>query len=543
MRRRPLRRANRLGHTTLTEGERFLFYCAGQIISVMIDSEESDEGLRVHGSWELKVQIVLLAVVAAVLGSVGFIIFPLIFNEKDPVMSLVFAFLLAIVCMFLGGSVVWGYYKVRVGAEAREYAQDMAEKAMQESMEFALSEEKRRYGELLEREKEALAERLEAEKKVYMGQLRQEFERRLDEEERNFADAHRDEYDRKLGQDQQEYVDKLRAEFEAKLEAERQRRFDAAQGEFEKERAKESDALVERARREFEERLKKERKEYDERARADYEVRIQKEKEELAERLRQDIQIRAEREKQEYIERVNAEFQRRLEGEKKAHEEAVRSEFERQAHDERDAYVEKVRADYDGRLEAERKSYMDSLRDDFEGWKREFAESFRKEMRRETQTKAEAEAKPAAATPQKAPVEDIFGPQPKAEAESKPVDFSGMSAEEMLGSSVDLLQSGTYGAKVTFTNAKTRKKFTLLRKANREIILEAPVENISIRARLLLRDFCAQNKLNMEKTDDFVKISFPQDREEAVRNLREAVQISFAEPLKTLELEVRADRN
>ena len=80
-------------------------------------------------STELNLQIVLLAIATTFLACVSFIVDLFIIKNKDPVISFILTLILGILCIFLGGSIVFGYYKTRVGAQARKHAEAMIEKA------------------------------------------------------------------------------------------------------------------------------------------------------------------------------------------------------------------------------------------------------------------------------------------------------------------------------------------------------------------------------------------------------------------------------
>jgi len=470
----------------------------------------SDEGElpRIHGSLELKIQIVLLAAVTAILGSIGFILLPLLYTERDPVASIIFACLLVVSSVFLGGSLVFAYYKVRVGAEARTYAEEMLEHALRDGMDAALAEQKSRYSELLVRERGELVERLEGEKRQYTEELKAEFDRRLDEEEKAFIESHRREYDAKLGQERQNYIAELKAEFDRKLDTEKRSILSEAGGEFDRKLGLERDTAMEEARREMEKTLQED--------------------------------------KRRYMETLREEYDKRFEGERQQYEERARKELERQMWQERKAYSEQTSREINQKMEGERRSYMEGLVRDFEAWKRDFAESFRREMEwgaakpkptEKPKPMAEVEEKPR----QESTVDDIFGTvEEEAKAAPAPVNFAGMGVRDMLEAAVNHLHGVGYGAKVTFTNAKTRKYFNLVRKANREVQLEAPIENVAIKARLMLREYSAVNRLVFEKTDDAVKVTFQGDADSAGRRLAEAVEIAFGEPVGSLELQAQA---
>ncbi len=475
----------------------------------------SDEGElpRIHGSLELKIQIVLLAAVTAILGSIGFILLPLLYTERDPVASIIFACLLVVSSVFLGGSLVFAYYKMRVGAEARTYAEEMLEHALRDGMDAALAEQKNRYSELLARERGELVERLEREKKQYTDGLKAEFDRRLDEEEKEFIESHRREYEAKLGQERQRYMEELRVEFDRKLDAERRSILSEAGGEFDRRLGAERDTAMEEARREMEKALQED--------------------------------------KRRYMDALREEYDRRLEEERRQYEERAGKELERQMWDERRAYSEQASRDLNEKLEGERRSYMEGLVRDFESWKRNFAEGFRREMEwgavkpKPPEKPAAREEKQAAIVEEKqvkeSTVDEIFGRvEEEAKARPAPVNLAGLAAGDMLEAAVNHLHGAAYGAKVTFTNAKTGKYFSLVRKANREVQLEAPIENVAIKARLMLRENAAVNRLVFEKTVDAVKVTFQGDADYAAKRLGEAVEIAFGEGLDALKLQADA---
>ena len=365
-------------------------------------SRSRDAGESVHHSFEWKAQIILLAVVVVVLGSVGFILFPFLLKYNDPGMSLIFAFLIGVVAMFLGGSIVYAYHKVRVGADARKYAEDMVEEALEGRGNGILAQERMRYEDILKEEREKLIGEFEREKQDFADRLRRDFEKRLDDDENTYIEDLKTEFDKQLEKERQTYMEQVRADFERQFAAEK--------------------AGVE------------------ERIRADLGRRVEEEKKAYAGQVVGDLESRLESEKREYAERLKVDFEGRLEEEKKS-------------------YMDIVRKDFEGW----KKEFADNFRREM---MRDVKPVPQPQIREEKapvalkpQPLREAPVSAAAPQPQrKDDLSDIFPAEaPRAEVVrgERDYNFNAMSTEQQLVSAVELLLGGKgRGTVVTFTNSK-----------------------------------------------------------------------------------------
>jgi hypothetical protein len=453
---------------------------------------EDDERPELQSTIEWKVQIVLLAAIVTIFGSVGFVLLPLLFTEKDPVISLAFAGLLALTSMMLGGSLVYGWVKVKVGAEARRYAEEMLENALSGGGEGALEDQRRYYEDLLVKEREKFIDDLEHEKQAYAERLREELQAKYDGQENAYVEELKAEFERRVEKEKQDYVEKVNRDFGRQLEEEKRAYGDALKAELER---------------------------------------------------------RLDGEKKAYAEKISCEVGGRVEEERKAVAERLAVEYERKVEEEKRRYGQDLKAEFDKRIEAERKAYMDIVRKDFEEWKKEFSEDFRREMMRDVKPQPAPRPEPPKPEPRPAPEPFPFEealsyskPQDSQGKEVKESDFLSMDTEQKLTAAVELLQGGkAAGTMVVFYNTKTRRHMGLRGKGHREVVFDTNVEEVSIKSRLKLREYCAQNRLPMDKTDDYIRILLGNDAGDVYRNLKEIFPIAYAATLENLTFEVKLE--
>jgi hypothetical protein len=632
------------------------------------------EGMQIESSLELKMQIVFLAIVSTVLACVGFVIIPLLYTQRDPVISVVFAVLLAITSIFLGGSLVYAYYKVRVATEARQHAESMVDRALDDDKEGILAQQKRFYESWLAKERDHLVSQLDGEKRAYIETLKKEFERRLDDEERNYIEEIRGEFNKQLEKEKQAYgeqikrdferqkqessrtsIEQVRLEMERQFEREKEEYAKRLREEYERQKKEDNRIIVEELRLELEKQLDRDKKDYFEQVRkeyerqkdeekrvyfeqvkSDFERRLEKERTTYAERIRQETdrlkieserqlaearkaverkfdddrkalekkkddekkiffedmrvdferklererrgihdQLRREFEKQldderkGYIERIRDEFERQLEKDKQAHVQAVKADMGRQYETEHMNHVQKLRQEFEDRLQQEKRAYSDDMKRDFEDWKRAYEQDMKRQMdiattareierpqaRRDApRHEPEVEVKPEPPTagpsrayatprPRQEPLEITVGGETIKARDRGSYNFSDMSTDEKFTSAIELLSSRRdQTLVVVLRNTQTRKQVGLRLKGASEICLESKVEDVSIKGRLQLREYCAQNKLRMDKTDEQISIFLGVERDDATRNLREVMPIAFGESRNDMKIDVKLEK-
>jgi hypothetical protein len=472
----------------------------------MYEEEEEDTRSLIHGSRELQFQIVLSAIVVLVFALVV-VVLPLLFTPPDPIIALIFSLLLAAGGAFLGGSLIYGYFKMKVGAEARKCAQEMLEEAIhggaaRKSMEEVFVEEKER-----------LIDKLEKEKEEYFNGLQAEFNKRLDEEENALMEDVRREFEKQMEKEKEAYLSKVDEDLRSQLTKEQVQYQDSMRGEFSKRMDDEKKAYQEAIRAEFEKRLGEEKADY-ERRQMEFDSQLKKEKDNF-----------------------NAQAAR------------MEEKYQKEKKD----VEEKLKSDFELRLDAEKNAYTDIVRKDFESWKKEFTDAFRKEIMRDVPPPKppEATAPPwvekerPPAPKQKEDLSDIFTPaskeapvareEPKAQ---RSYDFKSMDSGGQVDAAVDYIGGLGGQGTLTFRNTKTRRQVTL-KGRGKDMILESAVEEISIKSRLMLREFAAQNRLPMDKNDDYVRVNLGQEAGSVKRNLREALETAFATQIENLTFEVK----
>ncbi|MFH0862588.1 MAG: hypothetical protein V1875_06100 [Candidatus Altiarchaeota archaeon] len=517
----------------------------------MYEEPDDDPGSLIHGSRELQIQIVLSGVVVLVFALVV-VILPLLFTPPDPIIALIFSLLLAAGGAFLGGSLIFGYFKVRVGAEARRYAQEMFEKAFEDGHARKSMEE------LFLDEKERLVAELEEQKRQYFDELQGEFNKRLDEEENALMNDVRREFEKQMEAEKQLYLTKVDEDIRGQVTEEHKAYQDSVKSEYTKRLEDEKKAYQKAIREEFEKRLQEEKKANEARI-AEHDAELQAQKRKFSEQVA-DLEGKRRKDVEEN-EAKQAVFDEHIQSEKKIFSDQL-AETEKHYQAEKKALEEALRVEFERKADVEKQAYTDIIRKDFEYWKKEFTDAFRKEIMRDVPPEKPPEPpKPEPSPPwvkteepaapkAKEDLSDIF-PKEKIAAEPasaeeevhRSFDFKSMGPREQVGSAVELLLSaGGKGVSLTFRNSKTRRQVEL-KARGKDILFEAAVDEISIKSRLMLREFAAQNKLPMEKNDDYIRISFGSDERAVKDRLKEALETAFATPIENLAFDVKTAEN
>src|SRR3989338_10306866 len=104
-------------------------------------------------SGKLKIQIIAIFAIAIVLLLICFIIVSVILDSKNITISLIFAVLLIIISLVLGGLLVFAYLKMNVYAESSWYAKSMAQELLERDKVRIISEQKKYYEERLQEQR------------------------------------------------------------------------------------------------------------------------------------------------------------------------------------------------------------------------------------------------------------------------------------------------------------------------------------------------------------------------------------------------------